>query len=363
MAMTAPDQTVIGDEKDPDRQAEACATCTTYRHSDALGPSSPVLSLTVVRTMSGEGHRSAPPRLPRHWQPLGVAARNGSVEAAVSYVRFAALGDSVTYGLGDACSHGCRGWARILADALAQNHDLSFCNTARPGATVSDVRVGQLESAVAHRPHLTSLVVGLNDTMRSDWNPEALRDDLHHIARRLTEQGALLLTVHFHDHTRVLRLPQVLARPMRARIATLNDIYDELHAIFGGLRLDLASHSGIYNRAFWSIDRLHPSQLGHRALADAFAALLNEGGLAFASPGLQLEENIPGRLHDLRWLVAKGTPWIARRVRDLAPAIAHSCITTPRTRRLLSVTPWLSRRHRGVGRVSRTSPQGQPGFP
>lgn len=131
----------------------------------------------------------APPQgLPRT-QPLGAAAEDAAAWTPRGYVRFAALGDSVTYGLGDAYAGCRRGWARILADAIAENHDLSFCNTARPGATAADVRVRQLDGAVAHGPHLTSLIVGLNDTMRSTWNPEVLREDLDHIAGRLTEQG------------------------------------------------------------------------------------------------------------------------------------------------------------------------------
>lgn len=192
------------------------------------------------------------------------------------YVRFAALGDSATCGLGDADVTGnWRGWARILSDAIGQDHDVSFCNVAVSGSTVARVR-RQLPVALAHRPHIASLIVGLNDTMRSTWNSDAVRADLLHCAGSLTEAGALLLTVRFHDHTRVLHLPPALARPMRARIDALNDVYDEIHYLYGGLQLDLAAHPDINDRRFWSIDRLHPSELGHRTLAREFAALLHD---------------------------------------------------------------------------------------
>jgi lysophospholipase L1-like esterase len=280
-----------------------------------------------VRVTLRTAHDDAARLRARRGPAPGGSTAIGSVAVSRSYIRFAALGDSVTYGLGDARRGGCRGWTRILADALGQDHDVSLCNTAVPGATAADVRARQLDTALAHRPDVASLVVGLNDTMRSSWDPEVLREDLLHIAGRLTTQGALLLTVRFHDHTRVLGLPRRLARPMRARIATLNDIYDEIDALFGGLRVDLSDHPEIYHRDFWSIDRLHPSELGHRALADRFAASLNDTGLAFARPSLHLDGDTPTRLHNLHWLVAKGAPWVARRARDLAPTIARSYIT------------------------------------
>jgi lysophospholipase L1-like esterase len=243
-----------------------------------------------------------------------------------SYVRFAALGDSATYGLGDRASTRCRGWARLLCQAIAGDHHVSFCNLAQPGATSAEMRTRQLGEALDHRPHLASLIIGLNDTMRSSWDPAAVRADLMFAADRLVEQGALLLTVRFHDHSRVFGLPGFLARPMGRRIHDLNAIYDEIHAIWGGLQVDLASHAGIYDRKFWSIDRLHPSELGHRALAHEFSALLDQHGLTFDPPALELDGDPTTRLGELRSLVIGGVPWLARRVRDLGPPLGHRAL-------------------------------------
>ncbi|MDQ4054374.1 MAG: SGNH/GDSL hydrolase family protein [Actinomycetota bacterium] len=237
------------------------------------------------------------------------------------------MGDSATCGLGDADATGAwRGWARILADAIDQDHDVSFCNVAVSGSTVASVRQRQLPVALAHRPHLASLIVGLNDTMRSTWNADALRAGLLDCADRLTEDGALLLTTRFHDHSRILRLPRLLARPMRSRIDALNDVYDEIYYLYGGVQVDLAAHPGINDRRFWSIDRLHPSELGHRTLAHEFATLLHDAGLTFEPPGLDFDGGLAGQLHQLRWLAAEGAPWLTRRLRDLAPTAARSWI-------------------------------------
>jgi lysophospholipase L1-like esterase len=251
---------------------------------------------------------------------LAAPTRTDAAGVRRSYLRFAALGDSVTHGIGDPLQDGCRGWARILVQAMAQAHDVSLCNLARPGATAADVGSEQLTHALDHRPHLASLIVGLNDTMRSTWNPDHVRADLLHAAERLAAQGALLLTVRFHDHSRVLHLPRFLAKPMRQRIEVLNQIYAEIHERFDGVQVDLTEHPGVYDREFWSIDRLHPSELGHRALADEFAALLGDRGLSFAGPGLDLDGLDVTRWTELHWLVSAAAPWLGRRVRDLAPA-------------------------------------------
>jgi lysophospholipase L1-like esterase len=256
-------------------------------------------------------------------EPIGMPRRTLATGVQRSYVRFAALGDSVTHGVGDPQTEGCRGWARILANAIGNDHDISFANLARPGATAADVRFEQLAEALDHHPHLASLIVGLNDTMRSAWDPERLHDDLMHCAGRLADAGALLLTARFHDHSRVFGLPALVGRHMRQRVDVLNAIYDEIHETYGGLRVDLAAHPGIYDLDFWSIDRLHPSELGHRALAHEFAAVLDDHGLVFEAPELELDGELT-RLQELRWLVSEGAPWIGRRARDLAPVLARN---------------------------------------
>jgi len=272
-------------------------------------------------------------RPPRAW--LAVPTHTDAAGVRRSYVRFAAVGDSVTHGIGDPLHNGCRGWARILTEAMLGAHDVSLCNLARPGATSADVRSEQLAHALDHRPHLASLIVGLNDAMRSTWDPGRVRADLLHTAERLADQGAVLLTVRLHDHSRVLRLPRLLAGPMRQRIGVLNEIYDEIYQRLDGVQVDLSGHPGVYDREFWSIDRLHPSELGHRALADEFAALLEDRGLSFARPGLDLNGLDVTRWGELRWLVSEGAPWLGRRVGDLAPAAAVNLLKALRRRRLL----------------------------
>ncbi|GAB2452287.1 SGNH/GDSL hydrolase family protein [Nocardioides hungaricus] len=244
------------------------------------------------------------------------------------YLRLAALGDSTTVGIGDPVPDGWRGWARLLADALGTAYDVSFCNLAVSGATAASVREAQLGDALAHRPDLASLIVGVNDTMRSTWDPDRLRRDLMESADALHGAGATLVTARFHDHGAVFGLPGVLRRPLAARIEAVNRVYDEVVATYGGIRLDLATRPEVLTRRFWAVDRLHPSELGHRALAHAYAELLTETGLSFELPGLEPEGGYePSWRRDLAWMVAEGAPWVGRRARDLGPWAVRMALT------------------------------------
>lgn len=272
------------------------------------------------------------PRGPQPQTPTTLPARPDGLGHLRAYVRFAAVGDSATYGIGDRVDGSWRGWAALLASSLAGSHDVSFCNLARPGSTTADVCHGQLSDAVHHRPHLAALVVGLNDTMRSSWDDQLVRLHLLQCAQQLADSGALLLTVRFHDHSDLLPLPRPLARHLSRRIQVLNAVYDEIQARHGGLQVDLGSTQEAHRREYWSIDRLHPSERGHRLLARRFALLLNEAGLEFTPPSPACNGTQPTRREDLRWLMAEGAPWVGRRARDLGPWAARSALIRARLR-------------------------------
>lgn len=247
--------------------------------------------------------------------------------SARSYVRFAALGDSATAGVGDRADDSWRGWARLLAASMAASHDVSFCNAAVPGATAAQVRTHQLSIALEHRPHLASLVVGINDVLRADWDAQEFRGDLLFCADRLSEQGAVLATVRFHDHGRVFGLPRPVRGFLTRRINEVNSVYDEILARWDGIQLDLGAHPGIYDREFWCRDRLHPSELGHRAIAYECAELLRTRGLAFEGPALELDGDPTHLLRELRWAATEATPWLWRRALDVTTALARPLVT------------------------------------
>ncbi len=236
----------------------------------------------------------------------------------VQNLRFVALGDSTTVGIGDPVGAGWRGWSRLLADELAASHRLAYANLAVSGATAASVRATQLPRAVSLKPQLASVVVGVNDTMRSSWDPVRVRDDILTCVGGLAGAGALVMTLRFHDHGGVLGLPALLRRPLWRRIEVVNAAYDEAYAAYGGIRLDLTSEPAVYERPFWSIDRLHPSELGHRRLASAFALALQAHGYSLACPSARGMVSRRGG-QEWWWLASEGLPWLARRANDLVP--------------------------------------------
>ncbi|ADB30940.1 lipolytic protein G-D-S-L family [Kribbella flavida DSM 17836] len=253
-----------------------------------------------------------------------------------------ALGDSTTVGVGDPLTgsttdlsgagarpgEGWRGWASLLADSLGSSHRVTFSNLAISGATVPKVAADQLPETGAGPIDLASLIVGLNDTLQAGFDPGRIRDGLSLCAEQLTGRGALLLTVRFHDHGQVFGLPGWLRRPLWQRIEQVNAVYDELYLEYGGIRLDMADYPEVYRRDFWSVDRLHPGELGHRRLARAFADELVARGVPIAvPPDLTCAGQTPSRWADAAWMVREGVPWLGRRASDLTPWAARMVIS------------------------------------
>lgn len=237
----------------------------------------------------------------------------------------AVLGDSTPVGIGDPMpGGGWRGFGPLLRDSLGGPGAVRYANLAFPGARVHCVRGRQLAAALRLRPDVAVLVVGMNDTLRSDFDAQALGADYEALVAALRAVGSTVLTVRFHDHSRVLWLPGPLRRALRVRIGELNAVTDAVVARHRIGCLDLHTLPGGYHRAAWSVDRLHPSELGHRMLARGFGDLLVEAGFAVPHP-VSLARG-GGReitaAHHLLWLVFKGLPWLWRRGSDLVPYAA-----------------------------------------
>ena len=239
--------------------------------------------------------------------------------------RLAVLGDSTAVGLGDPLPRrgGWRGVGPLVAAALGVETG-GYLNPSFAGARMRCVLTGQVPAAVAHRPDVALLVAGMNDTLRPDFDAARIAADLTEVIRRLRETGTVVLPVRFHDHSKVFRLPPSLKRALSARVAELNAAIDEVVAREGVPCLDLERLPGAYDLASWSVDRLHPSELGHRMLADGFTGLLADAGFAVPEPvsltcGGGVEPSATGHVG---WLVLKGIPWLWRRGREFLPYAA-----------------------------------------
>ncbi|MFI6209814.1 SGNH/GDSL hydrolase family protein [Streptomyces sp. NPDC051041] len=236
-------------------------------------------------------------------------------------LRFAALGDSLTEGVGDPVGDGWRGWAALLAPALAER-PVEFTNLAVSGAQTRDVRERQLPAALALRPDVASVLVGVNDTLRRTFDIHAVAARLDEVYAALARRDAVLLTACLPDPGAMLGLPGALAGPLARRQRAVNTVVHALSDRYGALHLHACAGDWITDRALWSADRLHPGERGHRLLAVRFHALLAEHGVATgAAPSSEPEFPPPTRAARLRWLATAGTGWVARRCTDLLPQL------------------------------------------
>ncbi|MEU5252310.1 SGNH/GDSL hydrolase family protein [Streptomyces longwoodensis] len=240
----------------------------------------------------------------------------------MSPVRFVALGDSLTEGVGDPTGDGWRGWAALLADGLGAGPGapVRFTNLAVSGAQTRDVLERQLPAALGLRPEVAAVVVGVNDTLRRTFDIHAVAARLDRVYGALAGQSAVLLTACLPDPGDVLGLPGALARPLARRQQAVNTVVHVLSERYGAVHLHAAEGAWVSDRALWSADRLHPGERGHRHLALRFHALLADAGLARgAAPSAEPEFPVPTRAASLRWLATAGTGWVLRRCTDLLP--------------------------------------------
>ncbi|MFI9003488.1 SGNH/GDSL hydrolase family protein [Streptomyces sp. NPDC053541] len=238
--------------------------------------------------------------------------------------RFVALGDSLSEGVGDRLPDGAwRGWAALLAQGVRPpGEPLAFTNLALSGAQSRDVAETQLPAALALRPQLASVVVGVNDTLRRTFDIGLLAGRLDRVCGELAGAGAVLLTACLPDPGRMLGLPGPLARPLARRQRAVNAVVHALSEHYDAVHLHLAAPGWTEDRALWSADRLHPGERGHRAVAAAFHRLLRERGLALGpAPSPEPEQPPPSRTDAVRWLATAGTAWVVRRCGDLLPQL------------------------------------------
>lgn len=238
-------------------------------------------------------------------------------------LRFVALGDSLTEGVGDPVDGAWRGWAALLAEGIASpGREVELHNLAVSGAQTSDVLLRQTPVALALRPDIVSVVVGVNDTLRHTFDIHAVAARLDEAYAALTAQGAVLLTACLPDPGTMLGLPGALARPLARRQGAVNAVVHALSRRHGAVHLHAAEGDLAADRTLWSADRLHPGERGHRVFAAGFHALLVDRGLAAGTPPAR-EPGLPPptRSASLWWLATAGTGWVARRCTDLLPQL------------------------------------------
>jgi hypothetical protein len=162
--------------------------------------------------------------------------------------------------------------------------------------------------------------------------------------------GAEVLTMRLPDPGQMFGLPGALARPLARRMRAVNAVVDEVALRYGTVHLDAARDPATYERRYWSVDRLHPNERGHRLIARRFHTLLAASGYPVgAAPRPEPGHPQPTRLAEVGWMATKGTAWLFRRSGDLVPALAA-----------LAVREWLTADGEPERDISPRAPEGFP---
>lgn len=253
------------------------------------------------------------------------------------YLRYVALGDSQTEGIGDGDDvTGYRGFADRLAARLAElNPELRYANLAVRGRLAGEVHAEQLAPALALRPDVATVVAGLNDVLRPRFDADAVAGHLEAMFASLTKAGATVGTVTFPNVAKIAPL----TRPLLPRVLALNARIREAAARHGVRVVETFQVPVTTDARIWSADRIHANPVGHQRIADSMAHALALPGADDSwtrpLPALPPPPRLTMIRTELAWLSGFLGPWLGRRLRRVSSGTNRTAKRPELTRFLL----------------------------
>ena len=231
-------------------------------------------------------------------------------------VRYVAIGDSFTEGVGDERPDGSvRGWADRVAEGMAEGMaatgvQVRYANLAIRGRLLDRIVGEQLDHALSLEPTVISINGGGNDVLRPGADPRALAARFAAVVDRVSAAGVQLVLTSGGDPTAGL--------PLRSRIApkadALNVLVRDLAEQRGVPYADNWSDRELARAPYWSEDRLHLGPVGHTRVAARVLATLglpHPAEWVVEAPGLVVAPGLRGELAYYRKHVL---PWVHRRL-------------------------------------------------
>ncbi|GAA3463153.1 SGNH/GDSL hydrolase family protein [Saccharothrix longispora] len=239
---------------------------------------------------------------------------DGVVYREAGTVRYAAIGDSFTEGLGDELPDGLsRGWADLVAAGLAaaRGETVQYANLAIRGRLLGPIVDEQLDAALALDPPPTMITLngGGNDMMRPGVDESKLVELTERAVRRCVDAGVRLVLLSGADPSE--RLP--FGRVVHRRGVALTAAVAELAARYELTFVDAFNDVEIRRAAYWSPDRLHLNSLGHQRVASLVLSALGHTTEARALDPEQPTRR--GLLAEARYYGEHVLPWLTRRLR------------------------------------------------
>ena len=229
-------------------------------------------------------------------------------------MRYAAIGDSFTEGVGDELPDGStRGWADRVAAGLAaaRSEPVLYANLAVRGKLMEPIVTEQLDAALALDPVPTVLTLngGGNDMLRPRTDVRRLADLAARAVDRCSAAGVRIVLLSGADPGDGIPF----GRAVRRRGDVLTAAVAELAREHGITLVDVFHDEEIRRPAYWAPDRLHLGPAGHRRVAALVLDALGEGAAAQAVRAEGPE--VRRLLAELRYYREHVLPWVARRIR------------------------------------------------
>jgi len=230
----------------------------------------------------------------------------------VTSIRFVAIGDSFTEGVGDEPAPGVvRGWADLVAqgwaDAVAE--PVEYANLAIRGKLAQPIIDEQLEPALALKPTHLSFNGGGNDMLRPRTPLSKIADLFAHALQRCDEEGVRFILLSGGNPSRQLPLGGVVQRrgdQLSKIVGARFEGRDDIIRAYNWPDRELATS------AYWAPDRLHLNSRGHHRVAARVLAAL---GLAPAPEWWSFtEQPQEERLGRAAYLREHLGPWVKRRL-------------------------------------------------
>lgn len=245
----------------------------------------------------------------------------GGNEAAIElpWLRYVALGDSFTEGVGDPDADspgGLRGWADRFAEVLSSyGDDFSYANLAVRGKLIKQIAEEQIDLALDLRPDLISICAGGNDVIRPGSDPDEVAAKLEAAVVKLKESGATILMF-----TGVDTAFQPVFRTIRGKVAIFNENVRKVAQKHDCIVVDQWAIEELQDPRYWADDRLHLNALGHHTIARAALASLGVPHTLqpLDPPPLPLHTWREARKEDVVWAREHLVPWVIRRIKHVS---------------------------------------------
>lgn len=230
-------------------------------------------------------------------------------------IRYVALGDSFTEGVGDpdpTRPHGLRGWADRVAEHLAATDaDTHYANLAIRGRKLRQVIDEQVQPAIDLEPTLVTMYAGGNDILRPSIDIDDLMVEYDDAVARLAASGATVVLFTGFDTAK-----SPIFNRTRGRTAIYNELLREIADTHGASIVDYWRFDEYNDPRMWDVDRLHMSSIGHATMANRVMAQLCADHVVEASTfdPLPSRRRIDAMRDDAAWAWNYLAPWVKRRV-------------------------------------------------